>query len=407
MRVTTAFNRLLAVPGASVCAVAFEREGVVVALRRRVRRLVCPRCGCVGSAAYDRRERRRWRHLDLAATPLYLECELRRFRCPGCCKVVTEAVPWARSGARFSRDFEDVVAWLAQQAAFSVISRLLRVSWRSVARIVARVVAGELDRRRLVDLYTIGVDEVSYRKGQRYITLVADHRDGAVVWAGEGRSAATLERFFAELGETETQKLRAVSIDMSGGYRKAVAAKAAQAAVCFDPFHVVALANRALDRLRRALWNRLGKSRGSGRVIKGTRWALLKDPAALTDSQRGTLAFLAKLNSPLYRGYLLKEQLRALYRPESRAHSAELLDAWLRAAARSKLKPFVQLARTLREHREGILAAIQLGLSNSRLEGLASRIRLISHRSFGFHSAEPLIALIYLCCGRITVTLPT
>jgi len=313
----------------------------------------------------------------------------------------------ARPGARFSRDFEDVAAWLAQQAAFSVISRLLRVTWRSVAAIVRRVVADELDRRRLGGLYLIGVDEVSYRRGQRYLTLVADHADGAVVWAGKGRGASTLGLFFDELGEQETAKLRAVSIDMSGGYQKAIRERAAHVSVCFDPFHVVALANRALDELRRQLWNRLGKSKGSGKVIKGTRWALLKDPSALTDSQQGTLALLAKLNSPLYRGYLLKEQLRAIYALESRTHAPRLLEAWLRAAARSRLKPFVKLARTLREHKDGILAAIRLGLSNSRLEGLASRVRLISHRSFGFHTAEPLIALIHLCCGRITVQLPT
>ncbi len=406
MRVSTAFNRLLAIRGVSVSAVRFEREGVVVALSRRARRLVCPRCGCLGKGGYDRRCRR-WRHLDLASTRLFLECELRRFPCPGCGKVVTEAVSWARPGSRFSRDFEDLVAWLAQQAAFSVISRLLRVSWRSVAAIVGRVVAGELARRRLHDLFLLGVDEISYRRGQRYLTLVADHADGAVVWAGKGRGAATLERFFDELGEEETTKLRAVSIDMSGGYQKALRDRCPQALVCFDPFHVVALCNRALDELRRALWNRLGKSRGSGRMIKGTRWALLKNPAALTESQRGTLAFLAKLNSPLYRGYLLKEQLRALYLPDSRPHAQALLETWLRAAAHSKLQPFVKLARTLREHKDGILAAIQLGLSNGRLEGLNSRIRLISHRSFGFHTAEPLIALIHLCCGRITVELPT
>ena len=407
MRVSTAFNRLLQVPGANVAAVRFERDGVVIGLRRRARRLVCPRCGCLGRAGYDRRERRRWRHLDLGSTRCYLECELRRFPCPGCERVVTEAVGWARPRARFTRDFEDVVCWLAQQAAFSVIGRLLRVSWRSVAAIVARGVAEELDGRRLGGLYLIGVDEVSYRRGQRYLTLVADHQDGAVVWAGKGRGAATLERFFDQLGVEETEKLRAVSIDMSGGYQKAIRARAAHAIVCFDPFHVVALANRALDQLRRALWNRLGKSHGSGRMIKGTRWALLKDPAALTESQQGTLALLARLNSPLYRGYLLKEQLRTIYAPESRPRAPALLDAWLQAAARSKLEPFVKLARTLREHKEGILNAIRLGLSNSRLEGLASRIRLISHRSFGFHTAEPLIALIHLCCGRISVTLPT
>jgi transposase len=407
MRVSTAFNRLLQVPGASVAGVSFEREGIVIGLRRRARRLVCPRCGCLGGAGYDRRERRRWRHLDLGATRCFLECELRRFPCPGCSKVVTEAIAWARPGARFTRDFEDVVAWLAQQAAFSVISRLLRISWRSVAAIVGRVVADELERRRLGELSLIGVDEISYRRGQRYLTLVADHADGAVVWASKGRGAATLERFFDELGEQETAKLNAASIDMSGGYQKALRTRAAHAIVCFDPFHVIALANRALDELRRTLWNLQGKSRGGGAFIKGTRWALLKDPAALTERQQGALAFLAKLNSPLYRGYLLKEQLRALYHPESRPHAPALLDAWLRAAARSKLKPFIKLARTLREHREGILNAIRLGLSNSRLEGLASRIRLISHRSFGFHTAEPLIALIHLCCGRISVQLPT
>ncbi len=407
MRVTTAFNRLLALPGVSVRSVSFEAGGVVVGLRRRARRLVCPRCGCLGRAGYDRRRRRRWRHLDLGGTRCYLECELRRFSCPGCRRVVTEAVPWARPGARFSRDFEDVVSWLAQQAAFSVIARLLRVSWRSVARIVTRVVSERLDRRRLRDLYLIGVDEISYRRGQRYLSLVADHADGAVVWAGKGRGAATLERFFDELGEEEAAKIRAVSIDMAGGYQKALARRAPAAAICFDPFHVVALANKALDELRRSLWRRLGKSRDSGRVIKGTRWALLKRPPDLSEGQRGTLALLQRLNSPLYRGYLLKEQLRALYAPESRSQAERLLDAWLRAAARSKLAPFVKLARTLRAHRDGILAAIRLGLSNSRLEGLNSRIRLISHRSFGFHSAEPLIALIYLCCGAITVTLPT
>lgn len=406
MRVTTAFNRLLAIPGASVRSVRFEQDGVVVDLRRRRRRLVCPRCGCLGRGGYDQRERRRWRHLDLGGVRCFLECQLRRFPCPGCRKVVTEAVPWARPGARFTRDFEDVVAWLAQQAAFSVIARLLRVSWRSVGRIVARVIAEELDRRRLHDLYLIGVDEVSYRRGYRYLTLVANHQEGAVVWAGEGKGAATLERFFDALGADETAKIRAVSLDMAGGYQKAVAKRAPQATVCFDPFHVVQLANHALDTVRRQEWRALRRSGGAARWLKGTRWSLLKRPERLSEGQRETLALLERENRRLFRAYLLKEQLRAVYHTEA-SEASPLLDAWLVWAARSNLRPFVKLARTLREHKAGILAAIELGLSNSRLEGLNSKVRLISHRSFGFHSADPLIALIYLCCGGITVTLPT
>jgi transposase len=163
MRATTAFNRVLAVPGASVASVRFERGAVVVGLRRRSRRLVCPRCGCLGEQGYDRRLRR-WRHLDLGGVRCLLECELRRFPCPGCRRVVSEAVLWARFAARFTRAFEDLVCWLAQRAAFTTIARYLRVGWRSVGRIVRRVVAERLPRRRLSGLRRIGVDEISYRR---------------------------------------------------------------------------------------------------------------------------------------------------------------------------------------------------------------------------------------------------
>lgn len=406
MRVTTAFNRLLALPDASVRSVRFEQEGVVVGLRRRSRRLICPRCGCLGGAGYDRREGRRWRHLDLGGVRCYVECELRRFPCPGCRRIVTELVPWARPGARFTRDFEDVVAWLAQQAAFSVIARLMRVSWRSVARSVGRVVAEQLAGRRLRDLERIGVDEVSYRRGQRYLTLVCDHGSGAVVWAGKGRSQASFECFFDALGEAEAAKVRAVSLDMNAAYLNAIAARIPQARVCFDPFHVVTLANRAVETVRRQEWQALRQRGGGARWLKHTRWSVLKRPERLSERQVETLAILQRENARLFRAYLLKEQLRAIYQAAP-ADAARLLDAWLAWAARSKLRPFVKLARTLRRYKPGILAAIELGLSNSRLEALNSKVRLISHRSFGFHSAEPLIALIYLCCGAVTITLPT
>jgi len=287
-----------------------------------------------------------------------------------------------------------------------VIARLLRVSWRSVGRIVARVVAEQLAERRLRDLERIGVDEVSYRRGQRYLTLVANHRSGAVVWADTGRSRATLERFFDALGEQETAKIGAVSLDMWAPYLDAVAARAPRARVCFDPFHVVQLANGAVDTVRRQEWQQLRRSRGGARWLKHTRWSVLKRPEHLSEQQLETLTVLQRENRRLYRAYLLKEQLRAIYAAPP-AEAARLLEAWLRWASRSKLKPFVRLARPLREHKAGVLAAIELGLSNSRLEALNSKVRLISHRSFGFHTAEPLIALIYLCCGAVSVQLPT
>jgi transposase len=406
VRVTTAFKRLLRLPGASVADVSFGAEGVIVTVRLRRRRRVCAGCGQTGRQLeiHDRRVKR-WRHLDLGASRCIIECQLRRLRCRDC-GVRLEPVPWARPGAQHTRDFEDVVAWLAQQMARTAICGLLRVGWDTVGRIVERVVADHLDESRLEGLVCIGVDEISYRRHHRYLTSVADHRSGAIVWCRAGRNSATLAEFFAELGPRKTS-IRAVSIDMSGEYQRAIRAAVPQAEICFDPFHVVRLAARATDQVRRDEWNAHERSHtAAGRWVKGTRWSLLKAPENQTVGQLATLYEVQQANRALYRAFLLREELRLLYHlPHPRLAPAHL-DAWLAWASRSRLRPFVRLARTLRAHRDGILAAIRLGLSNGRLEGLNSKIRLISHRSFGFHSAHALIALVYLCCTGIDIALP-
>jgi transposase len=406
VRVTTAFNRMLRLPGASVIDVSFGVVGVIVTVRLRRRRRVCSRCGQTGRRvhAHDHRVKR-WRHLDLGSSRCWIECDLRRVWCLDC-GAQFEAVPWARPGSRYTRDFEDTVAWLAQQMAKTPIAGLLRIAWDSVGRIVERGVAEHLDERRLHGLVAIGVDEISYRRGQRYLTSVVDHRRGAIVWCAPGRNAQTLQAFFALLGHHKAS-IRAVSIDMSGGYEKAIRDALPDAEICFDPFHVIRLAQRAVDQVRRDEWNAHERSHTpKGRWIKGTRWSLLKSPAKQSTEQLALLAEVQHANKPLYRAFLLKEELRLLYQLETPALAPAHLDAWLAWASRSKLEAFIKLARTIRAHRDGILAAIRLGLNNGRLEALNSRIRLISHRSFGFHSAAPLIALIYLCCTGILIDLP-
>jgi transposase len=405
VRVSTAFKRLLRLPGASVADVSFTSDGVLVTVRLRRRRRVCGGCGQTGPLEIHDRRVKRWRHLDLGASRCMIECELRRLRCRDC-GVRLEAVPWARAGAAHSRDFEDTVAWLAQQMAFAPIARLLRVGWHTIGPIVARVVADHLDERRLEGLVAIGVDEISYRRHHRYLTTVADHATGAIVWCSPGRNSATLQAFFDELDDRKTT-IRAVSIDMSGEYQRAIRAAVPDAEICFDPFHVVRLAARATDQVRRDEWNAHERSHTpAGRWVKSTRWSLLKAPEHQTIRQLATLAEVQRENRRLYRAFLLREELRLLYHLRDPQLAPAHLDAWLAWAARSRLKPFIRLARTLREHRHGILAAIRLGLTNGRLEGLNSKIRLISHRAFGFHSADPLIALVYLCCAGITIELP-
>jgi transposase len=407
VRVTTAFKRLLGLPGASVLDVNFGAEGVIVTVGLRRRRRVCAVCGQTGRQLeiHDRRVKR-WRHLDLGANRCVIECELRRLRCPDCRAVRFEPVPWARAGSPYTRDLEDVVAWLAQQMAKTPIAGLLRIAWDSVGKVVQRVMADHLDERRLDGLVAIGVDEISYRRGQRYLTCVADHRSGVIVWCAPGRNSATLQAFFDELGERR-DSIRAVSIDMSGEYQRAIHAAVPDAEICFDPFHVCRLASRATDQVRRDEWNAHERSHTpTGRWVKGTRWSLLKAPERQTVGQLATLGEVQRANQRLYRAFLMREELRLLYHLDDPALAPAHLDAWLAWAARSKLAPFVALARTLRAHRTGILAAIRLGLSNGRLEGLNSKIRLISHRSFGFHSAGALIALVYLCCTGTVIDLP-
>ncbi|HZD65730.1 MAG TPA: ISL3 family transposase [Acidimicrobiales bacterium] len=405
MRVTTAFNNILAVPGANVARVAFTPEGIVVGLRRRGRRLTCS-CGWSTRATYDR-STRRWRHLDLGSTKLFLEAEIRRLRCQACGRVRTEAVPWARPGARHTRDLQDVVAYLATRTDKTTITTLLRVSWEAVAQIVCDVVADQVDSSRLEGVYRIGVDEVSYRH-QRFLTVVANHdRDGSVIWVKEGRSAKVLEAFYDDLSEDGASGIEAVSLDMGSAYKAATDAKAPQAAQCVDPFHVIKGANAAIDRTRRWAWNQHRRSGSpSARWVKATRWALLKDPGDLKASQRAVLEELRVTRSVLYRAYQVKEALRDLYRLADPSLARGHLDRWLAWACRCRIPAMVRFSRTVRANKERILAAVELGLSNSRLEGLNSKVRLINHRGYG-HSLPALVAMIYLCCGGVRVTLPT
>ncbi len=406
MRVTTAYNRMLGLPGAWVRDVEFGGEAMIVTVALRRKAPVCPGCGARGLKIKDHRVKR-WRHLDAGGVRCVIECELRRLYCPGCGDL-PELVEWARGGARYTRDFDDLTAWLAQQMSQTQVTRLMRIGWETVGKILERVVADTLDPGRLDGLQLIGVDEVSYGADHKFLTCVADHVGGGIVWATEGRNAASLQAFFDGLTDEQKASVKAVSIDMSAGYENAIRAPEGvpHAQVCFDPFHVVKLGGKAADQVRRDQYNQHGRSSSDeGKWIKGTRYSLLKDTAKQTTGQLLKLAEVVLTNKPMYRAFLLYGELRYLYKvPKEQA--AERLNAWLAWASRSRLKPFVKLARTLRQHKAGVLAAVELEISNGRLEALNSKVRLLSHRAYGFHSANALIAMIYLCCAGIQIPLP-
>ncbi len=243
MRAATLLNRVLQLAGVRVVGVdpGVDPTGPVlvqVALKAR-KRLSCPHCDFTTTAGYDTRwTESSWRHLDFSGRVMVLTMLRQRLVCPSH-GVVVQGVPFARPGSRFSTDFEDMIAWLVTRADKTTVSTFARIAWRTVGAICERVVAGQLDATRFESLVNIGVDEISWRKHHRYLTLVSDHATSKIVWGAPGKNAATLDGFFTEFGETNTNTIEAVSMDMGPAFVKSVKTNAPDAVICFDPFHVI------------------------------------------------------------------------------------------------------------------------------------------------------------------------
>ena len=386
-----------------------EPDGRVVAHVRPKRRQR-QRCGICGQRCplYDQGEGRRWwRGLDLGTTCFYVEAAAPRVSCRQH-GVVVARVPWARHGSRFLRAFEDQVAWLATQCSQKACSQLMRLDWQTVGRIITRVVA-EVSRShdRLDGLQRIGIDEISWRRGQRYVTLVVDHVTGQLVWAAEGRSKKVVERFFEQLGPERSAQLTHVSSDGAEWILGPVEQHCPTATICLDPFHVVQWATNALDKVRRTIWNQTRRSgqKTEATELKGSRWLLLRNAQDLTANETAKLALVAKLNRPLYRAYLLKEQLRMIFHV-GYDEAIGSLERWLQWARRCRIDAFVALARTITYYRADIEATLLHGVNNGRVEALNTKIRLIARRAFGFRSAQALIALSELTLGGLCPPLP-
>lgn len=404
MRVSTAFNLLLQIPGASVTDVGISDRDVEVMLRPRNRLLLCP-CGKRVRAVYDRR-RRRWRHLDLGRCRLWLVYEIRRVNCPDC-GVRTEELPWARPGARHTRDFEDMVLWLAQRTDRTSVSTLMRCSWETVTSIVNRGVAELLDQRRLGSLYRIGVDEICYRHPHKYLTIIGDHDTGTVIDVQPGRSEESLTKFYEQQPDSTLETIEAVSMDVSKAFRAATRTHLPDATICFDPFHIMQWVNRALDRVFADAASGPDKVAMTSAQWRSTRWALRTGENKLNDDKRKLVNQIARANRRVGRAWTLKEQLRDLYRfPHEPGVARQRLKAWIAAAKRSRIPSFTELGKRLHEHFEAIIAAVELGISNALIEGINAKIRLINARGYGHHSAQTLTSMIYLCLGGLRPQLP-
>jgi transposase len=423
VRTATLIRTMLCVEKAIVESIDLdEKTGVLVACVR-VMKSMRNRCGeCQKrSPRYDPGAgRRRWRSLDWDTTMVYLEADAPRVKCRKH-GVTVAAVPWARHGAGHTYQFDAQVAWLATKTSKTAACELMRVAWRTVGAIITRVwddTAKLFDQ--FDDLTRIGIDEISYKRGHKYLTVVVDHDTGRVVWMAPGRDSATLATFFDALGAERSARITHVSADAAAWIAKVVTVRCPAAVRCADPFHVVAWATDALDEVRRGAWNDARKaarlnetSRGRGRPgkdaparpdsaratgIKNCRYALWKNPENLTEKQQVKLNWIVQTDPRLGRAYHLKEGLRTVFKLPY-ADAVEALDKWVGWARRCRIPAFVKLQTTIVKHRASILAAIEHGLSNGRIESVNTKIRLITRIGFGFKSPDALIALAMLRLG--------
>ena len=384
------------------------RPTLVVSVRTRARRRGrCGRCGAVAPFYDQGGGERRWRHVDVGFATCELVGNAPRVRCP-VHQVTVAQVPWARHNSSFSRSFEDVVVHDAVVSSKLAAARRYGVSWRAVNAMCVRVAEEALGHLDLLDgLVAIAIDEVKYKKGQRYLTIVTSHLTGKVVWAAKGRKKTTVHAFFDALGDERAARLQFVTCDWAEWIRDVVAKRAKDATICLDTYHLVSWATGGLEDVRREEWNRLRRTGGAkaAKEFKGLRWLLLRNWEHLSPKQKGVIRDLERANKRAFRAWQLKEELREILAMPLLA-ACRALDDWLGYASRSRLAPFVKLARTVRTYRASIEATLKWKLTNGLAESTNAVIGRIRANARGFHDPERFITMIMLDRAGLAPPLP-
>lgn len=378
---------------------------------------------------------RRWRGLDWGSTLVEIECPTHRVQCPEH-GVVVANVPWAYPGSGFTKDFDLTVAWLAEYLPCTAVSEYMRIDWETVGRCIQRTLQDiEPERsRRFNGLVNIGIDETSYRKGHKYITVVVNHDTNTVVWAANGSGKTVLQSFFRQLTAEQLASIKVVTGDGAKWITECVNEYLPDSARCVDQFHVVQWAMDALDEVRREAWRdaheqatqlaretkrkpgrpskddaeaaKVREAKQKANSIKKSAYALGKAPENLTESQKVKLEMIAVKNKQLYRAYQLKEELRLLLKLKDVEEAKAALKCWLWRASHSRIEVFKELYRKIKRHQEHILNTIRLGMSNARIEAINNKIKLIIRKAYGFRNIDNMLDMVYLVCSDLRIPLP-
>ena len=347
----------------------------------------CSECGSAAVNAQGHKERF-LRSLPIGGEPTFLLLKVARVLCFHCEHVRQVKVPFADPWRSYTHAFERYALELSQFGTIQDVADHLGVSWDVVKDIQKRNLMKKFLKPKLKNLKEIAIDELAIGKGHRYVTLVLDLRSGAVVFVGDGKGTEALVPFWKRLRAAHA-KVKAVATDMSKAYIRAVRDHLPRAIHVFDHFHVIKLYNDKLSAFRRELYRSLTDEHAR-KLLKGTRWLLLKNPENLDDERNEAerLAAALDLNTPLTIAYYMKDDLRQIWQQASKAAARRVLDDWIRRAEASEIGMLKRFAATLREHRDGILAYYDCRISTGPLEGVNTKIQAMKRQAFGFRDPE-------------------
>ena len=381
----------------------FENEALVIPISPRSNSWpVCSGCGQPGGTYDTAREPRRFQYVPLWGIAVFFLYSMRRVNC-STCGVKTEIVPWAQGKSPVTTSFTWFLAHWAKRLSWKETAEAFNTSWECVFRAVQTAVAWGLKHRTLDGIEAIGVDEVLWHRGHKYLTVVYEIADGCkrLLWVGEERKEATIRAFFDEFGD-HAKGLKFVCSDMWRPYLKVIAEKASQAIHVLDRFHIMGNVSKAIDEVRAKEVKQL-KEDGYEPILKNSRWLLLKRPENLTDTQAASMKELLKYNLRSVRSYLHKEELNRLWDYTSPAWADKFLDQWCRNVMRSQIEPLKKVARSLRNHRPLILNWFRARgeISSGSVEGLNNKLKLTFRRSYGFRTFPAAQTALYHAMGRL------
>jgi transposase len=358
----------------------------------------CPDCG-VECPLADHGPERAWRHLDTMQFETRIVARVPRTRCEKC-GVKTMEVPWAGKHSRFTLMFEAFAIDVMQScSSVSKAAGLLRLNWRSAHQIMQRAVERGLERRQVDEVKHCGMDEKSFRKGHRYISLLIDLDSSRVLEVAEDRTEDSARKLWETLPESQRRQVKAVAMDMWKPYENAASEMVPEADVVHDKFHVAKHINEAVDQVRRAE-NKLLLAEGNGQ-LKGTKQLWLFREDNLPETKRRFFDELKEANLKTSRAWAIKENLTGFWTYFQSGSAKRYFDRWYGWAARSRLKPIIKVAKMIKRHLPNILTYFKHRITNATSEGFNSRIQSIKSAARGFHAFENYRTRILFYCGKL------